>query len=170
VHPDRLPFLHALDAFSVAEQLGRGLDFVEVYGDYQWGRGVSAGSEEGLRRMVLAAGLGEEGWGRVLQLLSSESPTEKFCRWEALTEANKGFLLERGLWGVPCLRYGDVVVFGQDKLWVIERLLQRDIKLLNEQRSCSSTDEKGSRCKNREEDKRDEDVLNAIFENCSFKL
>lgn len=168
VHPDRLPFLYALDAFSVAEQLGKGLDFIQVYADFQWGRGVSAGSEDGLRCMVLAAGLDEEAWGRVQKLLHSESPAEKFRRWEGLTEGNKSFLLERGLWGVPCLRYGDVVVFGQDKLWVIERLLVQDTAILNEQHS--SMGGIGSPIKNTEENKRDKDVLKAIIEHCSYKL
>jgi 2-hydroxychromene-2-carboxylate isomerase len=30
-----------------------------------------------------------------------------------------------GLWGVPSFRVGDVAVWGQDRLWVIETELQR---------------------------------------------
>jgi len=30
-----------------------------------------------------------------------------------------------GLWGVPSFRVGDVAVWGQDRLWVIEAELKR---------------------------------------------
>ncbi len=38
---------------------------------------------------------------------------------------NRNYLYERGLWGVPCLECDGRLVFGQDKLYVIERILSR---------------------------------------------
>jgi hypothetical protein len=43
-----------------------------------------------------------------------------------LTAPNREFLQSQGMWGVPCVRYGDILVWGQDKLWVIERAMKRD--------------------------------------------
>jgi 2-hydroxychromene-2-carboxylate isomerase len=48
--------------------------------------------------------------------------------WRAEAEANRLEMMERGIWGVPSFRVGDTITWGQDRLWVIEHALQKQIK------------------------------------------
>ena len=106
--------------------------------------------------MTDRAGMSGEVWEEVLQLINSESAEEKFERWEAATEENKNFLLQRGLWGVPCIRYGKVVVFGQDKLWAIERVLQQEY-------------ENGGEKEGNEYSNKSTEIYEAIIKYCSYE-
>ncbi|NND66584.1 MAG: 2-hydroxychromene-2-carboxylate isomerase, partial [Halioglobus sp.] len=51
--------------------------------------------------------------------------------WEALLEENRRAMYEHGLWGVPSFRLVDetgrtrLAVWGQDRLWLISRHIQR---------------------------------------------
>lgn len=123
MHPDKLPFLRAFDAFGVAQKYGRECDFVENYGACQWGMGISAGTDEGLKTMLTMSGLGHK-WEEVQSVINSESPEEKFSKWEIYASENRDYITNHGLWGVPCIRYGDVLLFGQDKLWAIKHVLE----------------------------------------------
>ena len=44
--------------------------------------------------------------------------------WRAAIEANTDSLLESGLWGVPSMRIGDFVTWGQDRDWLLVRHLE----------------------------------------------
>jgi 2-hydroxychromene-2-carboxylate isomerase len=81
-----------------------------------WAEGVDAGSDAGLRRIVERAGLS---WAQAKPLIGNDD-------WRPEAEANRQALLALGLWGVPCFRYGDVSVWGQDRLWVIEDAMRAD--------------------------------------------
>lgn len=41
-----------------------------------------------------------------------------------MTSQNAATLADHGLWGVPCIKCKDVVVWGQDKIWMIENVLR----------------------------------------------
>lgn len=131
VHPDRIPFLRALDAFGVALKHGKEYDFLESYGVCQWGMGISAGTDSGLKHILDRAGLAHL-WEELDAVIRSETLEEKFLKWEKYTASNKEHILSQGLWGVPCIRYKDVIVFGQDKLWVIKMMLEQEIPFNND--------------------------------------
>jgi 2-hydroxychromene-2-carboxylate isomerase len=97
-----------------AIERGRGLEFVEAFLDATWAGGVDAGSDAGLRRIVEAAGLD---WTEGRRRLGDEG-------WRALAEAHRLEMTGLGLWGVPSFRVGDVAVWGQDRLWVIDDALR----------------------------------------------
>jgi hypothetical protein len=118
-----MPYLRAFDAYGVALKYGKEFDFIENYGVCQWGRGISAGTDAGLRAMLVMAGLGER-WEEVRHEVYGESEAAKLAKWAARTGPSRETLAGRGLWGVPCVRYGDTMVFGQDKLWAIKAVLE----------------------------------------------
>lgn len=98
-----------------ARAQGRGLEYCRAFLRGAWAEGIDAGSNAGLRRIVEAAGLA---WHDARPLVGNDD-------WRAEAEANRREMFERGLWGVPCFRVGDVATWGQDRLWVIEAELRR---------------------------------------------
>ena len=132
MHPNRIPFLRALDAYSVAKLNGLEINFIESYGVNQWGRGISAGTDYGLKKMLIEANMNEKQINDTFSLINNQASfEEKFAFWEKETENNRKELLSKGLWGVPCLKYKDIIVFGQDKLWVIEKVLKYEDSITN---------------------------------------
>ncbi len=94
---------------------GRGHDFATAFLRGVFAEGTDAGSDSGLRKIVETAGLD---WATAKPLLGNDD-------WRAEAEANRCEMTTLGLWGVPSFRVGDVAVWGQDRLWVIEAELQR---------------------------------------------
>lgn len=74
--------------------------------------------------MMMEANMNDEQINNVFTLIKKQTFEEKFAFWEKETENNRQELFSKGLWGVPCLQYKDAIVFGQDKLWVIEKVLK----------------------------------------------
>jgi 2-hydroxychromene-2-carboxylate isomerase len=99
---------------NYALEQGKGFEFAMSFMRHVWSEGVDAGSDQGLARIVRAAGLD---WAVARQHLGDES-------WRATAEANRAEMTALGLWGVPCFRVGDTAVWGQDRLWVIEDALK----------------------------------------------
>ena len=78
-----------------------------------WADGIDAKTDTGLAYIVERAGLD---WGEAKGYLKSSD-------WQSEVEANRKELTDIGLWGVPSFRCNDTVVWGQDRLWVLEDLL-----------------------------------------------
>lgn len=97
-----------------AIELGLGYAFVQSFLTGVWAEGVDAGSDRGLKRLVRRAGLD---WAEMKPLLADNS-------WRQTEARNQAELLSHELWGVPSFRVGDVAVWGQDRLWVIEDALR----------------------------------------------
>ena len=98
-----------------AQAQGRGYEFCHAFLTGVWSQGVDAGSDSGLRQIVEAAGLD---WNTARQQLDTDT-------WRAEAEANRAEMMALGVWGVPSFRVGDVITWGQDRLWVIEEELKR---------------------------------------------
>ena len=83
--------------------------------------GVDLESEEGLARVVRAAGLD---WEQARERLGNDA-------WRAELEQNRKDLLAMGLWGVPSFRLRgpagepDFCSWGQDRLWLVEAEIAR---------------------------------------------
>jgi 2-hydroxychromene-2-carboxylate isomerase len=98
-----------------AIEQGRGLDFVRVFLRSVWAEGVDANSKGGMRRIVEAAGLD---WQTARKIVGNDD-------WRQEAEANRLEMMSLGVWGVPSFKTGDVVTWGQDRLWVIENELKK---------------------------------------------
>ena len=69
-----------------------------------------------MRRIVEAAGLD---WQSARKILGNDD-------WREEAEANRLEMMSLGVWGVPSFKIGDVVTWGQDRLWVIENELKKN--------------------------------------------
>ena len=98
-----------------ARRMGREQDYILAFLDGVWARGIDAGSDRGLRRIVETAGLD---WGEARASLRDDS-------WRDRVEHNRAEMFALGLWGVPSFRVRDVAVWGQDRLWAIQDELLR---------------------------------------------
>lgn len=117
VNPDGKPVYRALSVYVVAKRHGKEIEFLQSFSQHVWGKGWDFGTNRGVKFVTDGLGLP---WKEVLQSLD-DPEVEK--EWREITSTNGAVLRNYGYWGVPCLKYADVVVWGQDKLWVIEELL-----------------------------------------------
>lgn len=101
--------------FPLAEREDKGYEWCEAFMRAAWSEGIDAGSSAGLRRIAGQAGLD---WARAKEHLDSPE-------WRPVAETNREAMFALGHWGVPCFRIGDVAVWGQDRLWVVEDELRR---------------------------------------------
>lgn len=98
---------------------GRGFEFAESFLRGVWAEGLDAGTDKGLKQITERAGLR---WSDAKTLIGGD-------HWQAEAEANRSEMMSLGIWGVPSFRVGDVSVWGQDRLWVIEDALKRVLKV-----------------------------------------
>lgn len=122
-----LPFGRAVDpvgpgverglaVLHAAIEAGCGAEFAQSFLTGVFAEGIDATSDRGLHRMAARAGLSQ---AALQTALADQS-------WRAQAEANRTELLQSGLWGVPSFRVDDrPAVWGQDRLWMIERDLTR---------------------------------------------
>jgi 2-hydroxychromene-2-carboxylate isomerase len=102
---------YALLDYAKSQQ--RELEFLLEFGRAVNSQGVHADSTKGLRLIVERSGLN---WVEANQHLTGQN-------WREAVNKNMLELNQLGLWGVPCFQYGDTVVWGQDRLWVIEQAI-----------------------------------------------
>lgn len=84
-------------------------------------QGINTNTQRGLRKVVEAAGLD---WTEAQQHLDQPG-------WEPILEDNRNAMYRVGLWGVPSFRLLDengqqlLALWGQDRLWLFSRYIQR---------------------------------------------
>lgn len=105
----------ALAAYARSE--GRELTFFQSLARAVWRDGLDLATDAGLEKAATRAGLD---WGAAKPHLADES-------WREWAEANRAALTSLGLWGVPVYKYGGLAVWGQDRLWAIERAILEDV-------------------------------------------
>jgi 2-hydroxychromene-2-carboxylate isomerase len=128
-----MPFGHAIDpigepvrrVYSLwpwAQARGRGAELLVSCLRAAFSEATDLGSDRGLQRAVERAGLP---WEEARRHLGDPA-------WEAEVEANRLVMVdELGIWGVPSFRLRgpaaepDVAIWGQDRLWLIAREIQR---------------------------------------------
>ena len=96
--------------YPYAEKQGKGVEFLVSFSQAVNSRGVRADQEKGLQIIVEDCGLN---WQEAKEYLSDDS-------WRERVERNFDELQSLGLWGVPCFRYGELVTWGQDRMWLLE--------------------------------------------------
>jgi 2-hydroxychromene-2-carboxylate isomerase len=108
------PIERAYALFLYARAQGREIDFANAFYQMVWAEGVNAGSDRGLRRITERAGLDWRA-GKANFALDD---------WREEAETNQREMMARGIWGVPSFRVDDTIIWGQDRLWVIEDALK----------------------------------------------
>lgn len=99
-----------------AQSAGRGNEFLECFARGVWAQGIRAETDAGLQKIVEMAGLN---WQQAKPLLDSDN-------WRYAVQKNLVEMYGNDLWGVPSFRYGEVKVFGQDRLDRIEQAIVGD--------------------------------------------
>jgi 2-hydroxychromene-2-carboxylate isomerase len=129
-------------AYDIAVSVGKDLELCSAFARNTWGRGADVGTDVDLRKLCEEVGISWE----ELEKKISISLTSDF--WRELPEKNLELMKSFGFWGVPCIAYDGVMVWGNDKIWVIEDILheERSVHLTTStidasaQVSCASSD------------------------------
>lgn len=103
-----------LAVFFYAHSEKRERDFVLNAGEAIWARGIDVATDKGMRKVTGRTGLF---WPGVLAAMRDET-------WRSIVEENRESMMESGCWGVPTMRLGDFVVWGQDRDWLLVRHLE----------------------------------------------
>ena len=99
--------------YQFACDAGKGEEFLESYARGVWAEGIRSDTDTGLQQLVERVGLD---WQAARGHLSSDA-------WRQWAQENLAELYADGLWGVPSFTYGELKVFGQDRLDCIERAI-----------------------------------------------
>jgi 2-hydroxychromene-2-carboxylate isomerase len=103
-----------LAAFFYAQGERRERDFLLHAGEAIWSRAIDVATDKGMRKVTGRCGLF---WPDVLAAMEDES-------WRQKVEENRESMFESGSWGVPTIRLGDYVVWGQDRDWLLVRHIE----------------------------------------------
>lgn len=115
------PARRGYSLYPWACEQGRGNQFISAFLSCAFAQGVGTGSDRGLKKAVLQAGLD---WSEAQKRIGQAG-------WEKILESNRIAMYDSGLWGVPSLRLVDeqgevkLALWGQDRLWLFSRYIQR---------------------------------------------
>lgn len=106
---------------------GKGVELIGNFLNCAFVKGVNTNNNRGLKKVVEDAGLD---WQEAKKLVGQPG-------WEDALESNRQVMYSAGLWGVPSFRLLDetgqqiLVTWGQDRLWLIAKEIQRQLTLRN---------------------------------------
>ena len=103
--------------YDLAKSANKAVEFLESYARGVWSEGIRSDTDAGLQVLVERVGLD---WQQARALLQNDS-------WRLWAQENLAELYGNGLWGVPSFKYGELKVFGQDRVDCIERAIVADI-------------------------------------------
>jgi 2-hydroxychromene-2-carboxylate isomerase len=103
-----------LAVFHYAESAGCGRDFLLNAGEAIWGKAIDMASDTGMRKVTSATGLS---WPEAKAAMDDDA-------WRDIVESNRRSMMASGSWGVPTLRMGDCVAWGQDRDWLLVRHIE----------------------------------------------
>jgi 2-hydroxychromene-2-carboxylate isomerase len=100
--------------FAYARKAGREREFTAAAGNAIWNEAVDVATDEGMRRVSEQVGLF---WPEVMGAMDDEN-------WRTQAEENREAMTDCGMWGVPVLKLGDLVLWGQDRAWLLARQIE----------------------------------------------
>lgn len=103
-----------LAVFQYAESEHRARDFVLNAGTAIWAEAIDVATDTGMRKVTGRTGLF---WPEVEGAMRRNE-------WRETVEANRESMMESGSWGVPTVRMGDFVAWGQDRDWMLVRHIE----------------------------------------------
>ncbi|MFQ3243412.1 MAG: 2-hydroxychromene-2-carboxylate isomerase [Arenicella sp.] len=105
--------------FNYAKSQHKEVEYLLAFAKAVNARAIHSDTDRGMKKIVEQAGLE---WSQAKPLLQKDE-TLNSDDWRQWAEANYAEMHSLGLWGVPCFRYADTTVWGQDRLDVIERAI-----------------------------------------------
>ena len=106
--------VRCMAVFDYARSEKRERDFIINAAEGIWARGIDLATDSGMRKVTGRTGLF---WPGVKETLGNEG-------WRAEVKASRDVMEEAGSWGVPTLRLGDFVAWGQDREWLLVRHIE----------------------------------------------
>lgn len=103
-----------LAVFGYAESEHRSRDFLLNAGAAIWAEAIDVATDKGMRAVTGRSGLF---WPGVKEVMESDE-------WRQPTEDNRESMMSLGSWGVPTIRMGDFLAWGQDRDWMLVRHLE----------------------------------------------
>lgn len=122
------PVRRCYSLYPWACEQGKGIELISSFLKSAFAQGINANTEKGLRHVVEQAGLS---WEQARSRLGQPG-------WEDELEQNRLAMYDAGLWGVPSFRLLDgqgeqlLALWGQDRLWLIAREIQRQLAASSE--------------------------------------
>ena len=104
----------SLAVFFYARSQRRGREFLRNAGEAIWAKGIDLATDSGMRRVTAETGLE---WAEVKRALETDA-------WRDDAAENRESMMASGSWGVPTLRLGDFVTWGQDRDWLLVRHIE----------------------------------------------
>lgn len=109
--------------FEYAENEGKAVEYLLSFARAVNAEGIMAETDQGLKLIVERAGLS---WDKAAAILARDDWQTAWSDW---AEANRVEMIEQGQWGVPSIRYGELTVWGQDRIEFIEQAIRRYLGL-----------------------------------------
>jgi len=106
------PALRLLTVFPAQADAETQLRYCTIAGQSVWAEGLDAGRDEVLRSIYQRCGLD---WAPAQQKLARGIDAK-------YAEDNRDALFAAGLWGVPSFRAGGFTTWGQDRLWMLQKV------------------------------------------------
>ncbi|UZE94595.1 DsbA family protein [Alkalimarinus alittae] len=103
--------------FDYAESEGKGVEYLLAYARAVNAQGIRSETDKGLKKIVTSCGLD---WNTAKSLLAGDS-------WRLWAEQNLKDMYNLGLWGVPSFQHKNTAVWGQDRIFVIENQIIKDM-------------------------------------------
>jgi 2-hydroxychromene-2-carboxylate isomerase len=103
-----------LAVFYYAQSERRERDFLSHAGEAIWSKGIDVATDTGMRKVTGRCGLF---WPDVVTAMEDTS-------WRDKVEENRVSMFDSGAWGVPTMRLGDYIVWGQDRSWLLVRHIE----------------------------------------------
>ncbi len=107
--------------FSYAKSLGIEQQYLLNFAQAVNAEGIHSDTDAGLKVIVERSGME---WNKAKTILDDQASRQS---WQPWAEANREEMIALGSWGVPTFQYGDLVLWGQDRVGLIERAIQADI-------------------------------------------
>ena len=104
-----------LAMFYLADARGRGREFLLSAATGIWSEGLEVSTDAGMQVAIERAGLD---WSE-LRAAEGQAP------WRDAAENNRKAMVAHGLWGVPSFSLGSFTTWGQDRIWILDSMLQR---------------------------------------------
>ena len=104
----------SVGVYRYAQSEKRERDFMLNAAEGIWARGIDVATDKGMRKITGRTGLF---WPDAKAAMGNEA-------WRDEVEENRAVMEESGSWGVPTLRLGDFVVWGQDRDWLLVRHIE----------------------------------------------
>jgi 2-hydroxychromene-2-carboxylate isomerase len=103
-----------LAVYCYAESEQRAREFVLNAGAAIWSEAIDVSTDKGMRKL---SGRSALFWPDVKKTMENDE-------WRPVIEANRESMMDSGSWGVPTVRMGEFLAWGQDRDWMLVRHLE----------------------------------------------